>query len=266
MHDICSCDTTVQFNIQQMKPRLLITAGCSFSTVPYRDTETWPVHLHNHFNCKVLHTGQGATGNISIARKVLYNVHRALKTFKADDILVGIMWSGPDRHEIISENPLPITYKGNDYYAMNIPYSLIDPTMYAEKHERIHYVLNQHWNDEASVMWYKNFHDPLGAQIETLEQMLRVQWYLKLNTVKYFMTSYAPHTLDYEYYKHPEAAYLYTQLDQTCFLPTQSALQYMLEQGNYKHDKRIDGHPTTNQHKDFTENVIIPYLKNRGYE
>jgi len=42
----------------------------------------------------------GSIGNGLIAKQIIYQTTQLLKINKPEDILVGIMWSGIDRHEI----------------------------------------------------------------------------------------------------------------------------------------------------------------------
>ena len=77
----------------------LITGGCSFTEWP-QNVETWPKFLleqlpdYTHANAAL-----GSSGNGLISRRVIYETTQALKQYDAKDILVGVMWSGPDRHD-----------------------------------------------------------------------------------------------------------------------------------------------------------------------
>jgi antitoxin component of MazEF toxin-antitoxin module len=80
-----------------------ISAGCSYSQVPNTDV-TWPAHLQKQLDLtdeQVIHAGVGAIGNSMISRRTIYHVTQALKTHKPEDLLVGILWSGCDRHNFI---------------------------------------------------------------------------------------------------------------------------------------------------------------------
>jgi len=87
------------------QPNTLITAGCSYSQVPNRD-ESWPMHLQELHGIRyIAHTGHGAAGNATIARKLISKVMEALELgHKPEDILVGVMWSGTDRQSHYSPN------------------------------------------------------------------------------------------------------------------------------------------------------------------
>lgn len=239
--------------------KIIASFGCSFTQYPNRYVN-WPKHLHDKTNIETLYYGQGAASNGVISKRVIFSVTELLKKYKSHEILVGIMWSGPDRYEFFHTSPNKDTFKlgGNVEYWRN-PFRIN-----TESEQYNYYLLNKHFDDFYSELWYKNFHDFVGVQINTLEHMLRVQWYLKLHNIKYFMTPYAPHTLKKDLLVHDEVKYLYDLIDLTNFLPVDDALTYMMN-SPYWHKNEEDGHPPTEANLYFTETVIIPYLKDKGY-
>jgi len=73
----------------------IITSGCSFSDIS--NHYTWPLHLSNSYGISCNHIALGSQGNGLIARKAVYAVQQALQQgYKPEEILVGIMWSGPN--------------------------------------------------------------------------------------------------------------------------------------------------------------------------
>jgi hypothetical protein len=86
--------------------KLLITSGCSFSECISPAVKTWPKHLAKEL---IDYTHQsyamGSQGNGLISRGIVYGVNEALKTHSPEDILVGVMWSGTDRHDFRCTNP-----------------------------------------------------------------------------------------------------------------------------------------------------------------
>jgi hypothetical protein len=77
----------------------LITSGCSFSECRSH-VGTWPKHLADALpDYAHVSTAMGSQGNGLISRRAIYQVTEALKQTSPEDILVGIMWSGPDRHD-----------------------------------------------------------------------------------------------------------------------------------------------------------------------
>ena len=238
---------------------LLITAGCSFSQVP-NVAAAWPVHLQNELNYKdVIHLGIGSVGNGIISRRVIYNVSNQLKKgIKPENMLVGIMWSGPNRLEVMNTGTIPHReILPNNYDTYGNPCKIASD-------QRLWYILNGHWEDESTTTMFKNFYDEVYAAILTCEHILRTQWFLKANNIKYFMTTYAPKTLDKKYTRHKECRHLHDMIDFDDFLPIVDAFSAM-ESGPFKLPDNHDGHPTTDMHKYFTHHYILPFLKNKKY-
>lgn len=240
-------------------PKLLITAGCSFSQVPNNDI-TWPVHLKEYLQCDALYLGQGAAGNGIISKKVIYHTLEALKSYNSDDILVCIMWSGTDRKEFyLSNNNLENCEKidygdGIEYYRNPMRISKDIP-------DRNYYITNVGWSDHLSKTYYKNFHDNVGAYINTLENILRVQWFLETKNVKYFMTQAFANI---ESVNNPDVKYLHEQIDISKWLNIANMSDFALKTG-FPFARKNDDHPSTRHHKTLVEQVIVPHLKTMGY-
>lgn len=238
--------------------KCLITAGCSFSQVPNRDV-TWPVHLNEYVKPeKVYYLGQGAAGNGIISRKVIHAVTEALKTYHPSQILVGVMWSGFNRRDIYSRNTLDTTIieYGTEVYR--------NPLKVVDKHE--YYLINQNWDDNLTTFFSKYAYIQEDALMITLEHMLRTQWFLKLNNINYFMTEYDFDSLDVgpinsELVKSTkDLEFLYNQLDKSKWLPIKNMYHYASEISKFDFARPKDPHPSTEQHKEMVETVLIPFL------
>lgn len=239
-----------------MTVKLLISAGCSFTQVP-NTYENWPKHLCERLNLAPMYLGQGAGSNGLIAKKALLAVENALQNYSHDEILLGVMWSGPDRKEIYSSSQnFPFTDFNSNVDRYRNPLRLVDNYNW--------YLVNAGFKDESSKIWYKHFHDDIGATIATIENILTVQYYCKSKNIKYFMTTYAPHTLPNEYLTHSDVKPFYNMIDMRNFLPVTDALRWMMNSGKW-HKNEEDGHPPTEANIEFVDRVIIPHLKNVGY-
>lgn len=280
-----------------------ISAGCSYSEVPNTDV-TWPVHVQKALGLEdsnTDHTGVGAVGNLFISRKVIYHVTEALKTHKPEDLLVGIMWSGCDRHSFImqgneglynkatkscmSDNYEELLKEKKEDYRLffNNPLGIAD--------EFNHHTLNCHWGDELTVTYYNNFVDPLGSLVQTCENILRTEWFLKKHNIKYFMTEYdfdtfffagvpdhhaslfgydkdcpAVHS-NHQKYKcdvyHPDIKYLYDMIDKDYWLPIKHLGDWATNVSKFDYRDPNDPHPSTEQHIDFTKQIILPFLEKK---
>jgi hypothetical protein len=243
-------------------PKVLVTAGCSFSQVNNRDV-TWPIPLNNYLKPeKVLYLGQGAAGNGIISRKVIYHVTELLKTYKPEEILVGIMWSGKNRMEVYSRNAIP-------HEQLNHSDDYCNPVKLAKDNN--FYILNNHWSDESTLTYFKHFYDEAYATILTLEHMLRVQWFLKGNNIKFFMTQFHPdclplsnHPYDVEVMANPDVSHLFKLLDLNYWLPISNMWQYATDSG-VPFARPPDPHPSTEHHQLLVSKVVVPWLKNKGF-
>lgn len=238
--------------------KCLITAGCSYSQVPNRDV-TWPVHLNEYLKPeKVYYLGQGAAGNGIISRKVIHALTEALKTYRPEEILVGIMWSGFNRRDIYSRKSLDTTIidYGTDVYRN--PLKVIDDYDY--------YLINQNWDDNLTTFFSKYAYIEEDALMITLEHVLRTQWFLKLHNINYFMTEYDYDCFDIGPVKSElissskDLTFLSDQIDKSKWLPIRNMYDYACHVSKFDFARPKDPHPSTEQHKEMVETVLIPFL------
>jgi len=232
--------------------RVLITSGCSFSELEYE--ATWPAHLTALLRYKQkIHSGLGCQGNGMISRKVLYHIHKQLKTSKPEDLLVGIMWSGPSRHEQYVSNKVN--------FGKNIDNWMVNPTSVVDNDQGGWIIYNGHWTIPQAKNYYRNMYDPIFSQIQTLEHVIRVQNYLKLHNIKYFMSTYTNEVFALK--NNSNLDYLYEQIDFDYFLPVEGCYEWARDVSKLPFTNPGDLHPTKLQHKVFTQKVILPFLKDK---
>lgn len=250
----------------------LIVSGCSFTYTNMNFIQTWPKHLENHLTeYDVINHAKGSQGNGIISRSIIYEVDNQLRSgIDHKDILVAIMWSGPDRHEYKVENPALLNY------ATELPEYNSNLTNFIKNKKRDWVILSAIWGEKGnktyrhdSFVYYKHFHNLISSRIQTLEHMLRTQWYLEKNHINYFFTTYTDYVLEDAFMKDEEIRYLYDMLNLEQFLPVTSIYSWLYKNKVYLEDlptdtKLID-HPSSRQHKEFTDRVIIPWLKNKKY-
>lgn len=237
--------------------KTLLASGCSFTFEPWN----WPTFVCNQMDYDLINVGMASTGNGLISKKVIYQVDKLLKTHKPEDIVVGVMWSGIDRNDFYTEDSKKIN---------NINGWIENPTNVIEGHKNW-VITNYMWDIPHAKLWYENFHTSIGSMIQTIQNILMVQWFLERKNIKYFMSTYLDifniHGSD-GIVKSPEVDYLYNMIDFTKFLPVSGCHEWVKE--NYNElgfngpDKNgyIGIHPTEFGHTKFAEEVIVPYLKN----
>jgi hypothetical protein len=179
-------------------------------------------------------------------------------------MLVGIMWSGPDRHDFYLHNHDKNIKNQSDY-----AHTSLSPAT-----SKKWIILNSHWENFYAKHYYSTFHDEIGSLIYTYEHILRVQWFLKLHKIRYFMTTYM-NTVFYnpnkffqnKISKHADTAHLYNQIDHDQFLPINGQYEWAVDTGLpfFPCEWGIDYHPTTEHNEKFVNEIIIPFLLKKNY-
>lgn len=232
--------------------KILITGGCSFSECISTHIDTWPRHLSRHLpDYNHISTAIGSMGNGLISRRIIAEVSRNLTN--PQNILVGVMWSGPDRHEIFSSQPL--FNKNEDGWMIN-PVSLRDDM------SSDWYIINHHWRNHVAVNYYKNYWDATLHTVYTLEHILRTQWFLKANNIPYFMSVFTDEVLSLSRLQTTQTKHLFDLIDFNQFLPVSSELAWC-QANQSQFSSQVTHHPTSQQHQVFTDQVIIPFLKSK---
>jgi hypothetical protein len=77
------------------------------------------------------------------------------------------------------------------------------------------------------------------------------------------MTTYTGEVFHKDFVTHPEVDFLYKQINFDTFLPVDGELEWCRDFSNLEIPKNV--HPSNMQHKLFTEQVIIPFLKEKKY-
>lgn len=242
---------------------ILVTSGCSFSECKSPWINTWPKQLETIIEPTATHhEGLGAQGNGMISREIIWRVSQLLE--HKEQLIVGIMWTSPDRHEVLlpaRQLPKNIDFgaavPGEDKFYN--PYNWIDNSVVKWL------ILNKLSNTQISREFYSNVHNEWLSQLLTVEHILRVQWFLKLHNIRYFMSTYTDQVLFSQYCNHPDVKYLYDQIDFDHFLPVDGEYEWCRDHSGLEFPVKGDQHPSSEQHKLFTEQVILPFLKQKDY-
>jgi hypothetical protein len=253
--------------------KLLITSGCSFSEcITYSAGRgTWPKQLSKMLpDYKHTSYAMGSQGNGLISRGIIYGVCESLKTYKPEDILVGVMWSGSNRHDFRCENPNDLHFLQDKTHNGWIE----NPTSFVEDSKKNWVILNTNWTDQNNVeaeTYYRMFHSDIGSSIYSIEHILRTQYFLKHHNIKYFFTDYIDENIVLNSNKdHPEINYLYNLIDKEHYLPVSSEFTWVLENTKFTHlwndpKHKYWEHPKSEMHKEFVEQIVYPWLHNKGY-
>ena len=244
--------------------KVLVTSGCSFSTTIHHNYLCWPYHLSEHYKAQLINKAMGSQGNGLISRGIIHAVCNLLKTHKPEDLFVGVMWSGCNRKDYYWANHDTLSFYNSKEHLGWIE----NPTGFIDGHDKNWVILNQHWASsiygfEEAKYHYKFFYDPVGMQIETIEHMLRTQYFLQNKGVRYFFSLFQDHVLDDELVNHIDVKTLYELIDFGHFLPIRSFYTYLVDNKIYTEDfveQHPNNHPSVRQNIEFVKNIIIPYI------
>lgn len=239
-----------------MAQKFLVTSGCSFSECITPWLSTWPKQLakympeREHISC-----GLGSQGNGLISRRLIYNVSKLLsEQVDPKDIFVGVMWSGPDRHDFYLDSEITLEF---DQCWMENPTGFVND-------DKRWVILNSYWTDlSLGSLYYKNFHSSTGSMVYTIEHILRVQWFLDLHKIPYFMSTYTSEVFNPTLIKHPEVDFLYKQINFDKFLPVTGEYEWVRDNSKFDFIQPGDCHPSSEQHLEFVDNIILPFIKEK---
>lgn len=249
--------------------------------------ETWVSPLAKIFGASIYNYGMNSSGNSLISRKAIFGVSQLLKKgVDPKDILCGVEWSGPDRHDFMLESQREIDDRlllmGKPLFKKDIhPLNRAWADKFAPGNA-MWLILNAAWADADPFadLYYNNFFSRVGGKTNTLEKILATQHYLESVGVKYFFTVMSEDTLLLENDFKEDVQYLYDLIDFTKFLPIKGMYEWCrdvcLPQGMkwLERERRSTGikHPTAEMNRMFTEQVIAPHLgvapriyRTRGY-
>lgn len=263
--------------------KVLLTAGCSFSEPGSEWGNTWPDYLAKHYKHHI-GLGKGGVGNGYISRAVIYGVYQ-----NQPDV-VAIMWSSWDRIDLRIENPdvshitgAKETYnkkQGADWPKYPVHWTDLDPKIQSEIEQEIprlkrylqdpyYYVRrgfteNKYWTNIRNMLdskqyakaYFTLFEDELSKQIYSLEHILRTKWFLDSKNIPYVMMGMDDNALNFT--NTEETQHLIAQL---AGILSPSMVSYCMK--NWGTDSFFDDHPTTLQHKKYTEQIILPYMESK---
>lgn len=240
------------------KEKYLITGGCSFAETVSDHIDTWPRHLAKELSDYThISTGMSSQGNDLISRKVMFETFNLLdKGVSSDNILVCVMWSGWNRSCVYSHNRITeVTPKNNSSeYIIENPTSVADDNRF--------YITNPWW--AKTYRYVENFYmavPPEQLKMQSFEHILRTQDFFKANKIKCCMMQYTNEVLDTEY---PAVPYLNRMIDKDLWATEQGCYEWCVKNTGIPFPKN-DNHPSTEQHKIFTDKVIMSYLRGKNY-
>jgi hypothetical protein len=236
--------------INKRSDKLLITGGCSFTDPGH----SWAYQTAKKCNFGIENVALASQGNGLISRKLLHKLENLPYSYSSDELIVGVMWSGINRYERFIES-------GDEY--IGPPYLNYNPSWIITPDQRNWRIMSHEWvRSEDCSIHYGTFNNIISSTVLTLEHILRVQWYLDICNIKYFMSTFMDIFSDQEVMNHPEVKYLYEMVDFSKFLPIKGFFEWNKEHHIKEgfDNLELDWHPNKFGHMKLTDDVIIPHL------
>jgi len=231
----------------------LVTSGCSFSDIINLDGKIWPTFVANSLGYSLHSEGKTSMGNYYIATTIIQKVSELLKNnIPPEQILVGVEWSGVNREDYIYNSewknvsfPVYLDFYGfmkkyfNSLFNKNKILNAITDT-----HERI---------------FFEKYWDPENSLVKSLQNILLVQYFLEKHNIKYFMFYMSDWATGHTSKDSTRVKNLNALVNQDMWLPCEGMFEWC-----FKDKEKIplmDYHPSSEQHLEFTEQIILPWLK-----
>lgn len=283
-----------------MKFKKIITSGCSFS-----DSETiytWPNVLEKYIkniyhDVSFDHKGLGHQGQELIQKKAIFAAMDAMeKGYHPDNIAIFVMWSGLDRKSWYITNPDIIDTITKHWKisgsAWNVQFcnlegdtgQTVDLPVYVGRNTRdsrtkqlgysiARYNPNGGWyhsswthNEPNFLKDYFTFDKLIDNCINinclhlSLENMIMLQNFCKsygITLIQQYYMSSVYQQLD-KFKDHKLLSYLYKQLDNNRIFPGQYEFVGASRQDSSQH-------PTAEGHQYYFDNLLLPFMTNRGF-
>jgi len=240
---------------------ILVTSGCSFSTTgdytlgTSTQPDTWPEYLDQKYNpSQSIHLGISSNGQELISRKVIHTISNLLKKGTPNEnILCGIMWSTEDRKQFYVPKGSSFSYMLEPNPSPSNPHQWPADDNYGKWH-----LQNAGFMNKFAENYYRYYYDTTQSIIQSYEHVLRTQWFLEKHNIKYFMSTINDYTFEGKWENKPQITYLKEMVDWSKFLPAQ--LPWVINNTKQYTNEEFF-HPNYIQHKEYTEKVIIPFLK-----
>lgn len=246
-------------------PKYLVASGCSFTHE--KPDDTWVTHLSKDFKLKKYNYARSSMGNGLIARTTAYGVSKLLSEgIPAEEILVGVMWSGFTRVDFYSEENPKLNYEEDSIFKNHNPVKFVEAPGAG-------WVIggNGNWTSPIIQNYFLNFWSAEGQSINTLEKVLWLQDFLERRNIKYFFSSYLK---TWKGNTSPNTTWMSDQIDWSVLLPSEFDWLYerfgrsdyfrASDMERYNDPFKWDAwHPSAKGHRIYTDEVIMPYLRKK---
>lgn len=254
--------------------KTLLTGGCSF-TEDLPGGYYWPNIVSKQMNTKLVNLGSGMSGNSFIAKKLINTISHHYMDEK--DLVVGVMWTDVSRKDILIDRKETLKWKEIKKPSSKFwPDHVIDDTLtyptVTMGGNAPSKVIKSLWMKSGGLWnstmgdknfwgtWYKDYYTFEGMFWETLENILRTQWFLEKYKIPYFMTSMNDlFTEGLSKYEEPKHLYDLIDMDKFCLYEGTKGIYEHNVENNIPFDNTV--HSTQEGHEAFCEDVIMPKIE-----
>lgn len=260
-----------------MSNKVLITSGCSF-TAGWKKHLTWADYLSKDYDL-FFNEGRGAQSNRLIKNRVYYRVNQCLKdNINPKDITVGIMLTGLDRTAIYNHFEDKVETNRSENFRLLRNFNFAPSTYFVWKP-----LVQINAGVPFDSNYYKHAYLESDHIARLLEDIIAIQNFLENKGIKYFMTTawdlsrFRNDTWSHGYkYRTPTDIFTSTPLKE---LGLQADLDYLIKSINFdkfinimgmweycyfinpKRDCEIHHHPTGEESKRFSDEIIKPFIQ-----
>lgn len=194
----------------------IVTGGCSFSETrncidyhkfdmmdeyddyqPESGYKSWALHLEDLIpNSTVHNTAMPAAGNGYISRAVIYKVQQLIDKNKTPDYVV-IQLTACDREEVLVDVDDAKNTTNANLLCHHIPFldnndrsggwGELPYDRIKEQNNNMMWVKFNYTKDSILKYYYKYYNNEVFSTVKTLERILTLQWFLKVNFINYKM-------------------------------------------------------------------------------
>ena len=245
----------------------LIVGGCSFTEASSgHGYGQWGEFLARNIHYNSINHGKESSGNEMIARKIRWQVLETLKTVPAEKIMVGVQWSCPARRVLyLNENCLSYytskRWHKREWYLANpitrFPTDDIDGVWRDVSPS----FLETQKGDFRIMNYYRTFENEQYFQLQTLEEIIHMQLFLKAHNIRYFMFPFTYIVLENADNK-TSTKWLYDQIDFDYWLPINNYEEWFM---NRRQSQETGTHPDQEDNIEFATKLITPFLENKNW-
>lgn len=215
----------------------IVTHGCSLTKYNWK---CWPEFMSWFTDAHITNKGQPGSGNETIARAVVDTVLKK----EADKIY--IMWSAPDRYEIIQD------YEPDRTMATKMTYAFHD-----HEFEWCNWIGGHY--EKTKDEWYKRYflHEKQN-RVRTLQWILYTQFFLKKYHIEFSMMVMNRHVIKHQDLSRGEKR-LYDEIDWQNFIwyDNKKGLQEFQEDLYPEYVYKGDWHPAPYAHYQWLREIVL---------